>query len=154
MIIQEFFSSENKEHWISEMKQCDWGAGKWLGSLLEQGKLKESVGSEALVPMLTDGNKLVSFCTLAPLDEIQPTDLTPWIGFVYTFPEYRGRRCAGQLLRWCECTAAAAGKKNIYISTDHIGLYEKYGYEFLNTQTTISGETSRVYTKPLAAGQK
>ena len=39
-----------------------------------------------------DNNKLISFCTYAELDEIQPTDLTPWIGFAYTFPEYRGNR--------------------------------------------------------------
>jgi len=45
--------------------------------------------------MLTDGEKLVAFCTFAPRDEIWPTDLTPWIGFVYTYPEYRGRRNAG-----------------------------------------------------------
>ena len=151
MIIQEFFSSDNKDHWIKEMKNCDWGAGQWLGELLEQQKLTEMVGSGAMVPMLTDGDKLVSFCTLAPLDEIQPTDLSPWIGFVYTFPEYRGHRYAGMLIDWCESKATAMGRENIYISTNHCGLYEKYGYEFLNMQTAIDGEESRVYFKSLSA---
>ena len=41
-----------------------------------------------------------------------------------------GRRYAGKLLDWCERMAINTGKENIYISTDHIGLYEKYGYEF------------------------
>jgi len=149
MEIKEFFSSDKKEHWIKEMKDCDWDPGKWLGDLLEEGKLQDTVGNGALVPMLVDGEKLVSFCTFAPLDEIQPTDLTPWVGFVYTDPEYRGHHYAGQLLNYCECMATNMGKENIYISTDHIGLYEKYGYTFLNMQKSVSGEDARVYTKSL-----
>lgn len=154
MNIREFFTSDNKEHWISEIKKCDWGAGQWLAELLEQHKLAEVVGNGALVPLLTDGESLVSFCTFAPLDEIQPTDLSPWIGFVYTFPEYRGHRYAGLLLDWCECMATVMGRENIYISTDHCGLYEKYGYEFLNLQLSVSNEESRVYFKPLSTPSK
>lgn len=41
-------------------------------------------------------------------------------------------------------------KENIYISTDHIGLYEKYGYVFSDTRTTVNGEESRVYVKALS----
>lgn len=151
MNIEEFFSSGNQAHWIEKMRECDWGAGQWLAELLIQNKLQEMVGNGALVPMLTDGDELVSFCTFAPLDEIQPTDVSPWIGFLYTFPKFRGHRYAGRLLEWCECMATVMGKENIYISTDHIGLYEKYGYEFLNIQITVNNEESRVYTKKLSA---
>lgn len=151
MNIKEFFSSKNKAHWITKMKECDWEAGQWLAELLTQNKLQDMVGNGVLVPMLTDGEELVSFCTFAPLDEIQPTGDSPWIGFMYTFPKYRGHRNAGVLIDWCECMATIMGKDNIYISTDHIGLYEKYGYEFLNTQITLHGEESRIYTKPLCS---
>jgi len=149
MELKEFFSTEKKENWTAQMKACDWGAGQWLGDLLEQGIFHETVGDGALVPMLTDGEKLVSFCTLAPRDEIWPTDLTPWIGFVYTFPEYRGKHYAGRVLEYCESMATIMGKEKVYLSTDHIGLYEKYGYEFLNIQTTPNGEEARVYYKSL-----
>lgn len=149
MEIKEYFSSEQKENWIAQMKDCDWGPGKWLADLLEKDELPSTVGTGVLVPMLTDGEKLVSFCTFAPRDEIWPTDLTPWIGFVYTYPEYRGQRNAGIILDYCEDIAITKGKENVYISTDHIGLYEKYGYEFLNIQQTPSGEETRVYYKSL-----
>ncbi len=134
------------------MKACDWGAGQWLGQLLEEEKLQETVGQNALVPMVVEGDKLISFCTFAPLDEIQPTSLTPWVGFVYTYPEFRGHRYAGMLLDWCECVATIMGKERIYISTDHIGLYEKYGYSFKEMMTTINNEEARVYTKALQTG--
>lgn len=150
MKIKEFFSSDHQDFWIDKIKECDWGAGQWLAELLTRNKLQETVGSGALVPMLTEREELISFCTFAPLDEIQPTELSPWIGFVYTFPKYRGHRYAGVLLDWCECMATVMGKDSIYISTDHVGLYEKYGYEFSNTGITVSGEESRVYKKVLS----
>ena len=33
---------------------------------------------------------MISFCTFAEHDDIPDTELTPWIGFVYTFPAFRG----------------------------------------------------------------
>ena len=97
--------------------------------------------------LLTDGEKLVAFCAYAKMDEIQPTELYPWLGFVYTFPEYRGRRCAGLLFKEAERLAKQEGKGALYVSTDHIGLYEKYGFAFREEAQSIYGESSRVYEK-------
>ena len=149
MEIIEFFSTDNKEYWLSKMKECDWGAGQYLEKLLREEKLKQLVGESTKVLMLVDGDKLVSFCTFAEKDDIQPTDLTPWIGWVYTFPAYRGKRYAGKMLSYAEALAKEAGIKNIYISTNHIGLYEKYGYEFFQVMKDIEGEDSRVYVRNL-----
>ena len=150
--ILEYFTCENKEHWLCEIQKSDWGAGQYLYSLLKENKLKALVGATTLVLMLADGDKLVSFCTLAPLDDVQPTSYTPWVGFVYTFPEYRGQHCAGQLLDCAEGIAAIMERKYTYISTNHIGLYEKYGYTFLETAQDISGSETRIYRKALLDG--
>ncbi|MBQ8319217.1 MAG: GNAT family N-acetyltransferase [Lachnospiraceae bacterium] len=149
MEIIEFFSTDNKEYWLSKLKECDWGAGQYLEKLLREEKLKQLVGESTKVLMLVDGDNLVSFCTFAEKDDVQPTDLTPWIGWVYTFPDYRGKRYAGKLLSHAEALAKEAGIKNIYISTNHIGLYEKYGYEFFQVMKDIEGEDSRVYVRNL-----
>ena len=151
MKIIEYFTSDNQEHWLEEIRKSDWGAGQYLYTLLKEGKLKELVGRTALVPMLIEEEtqKLVSFCTFAPLDDIQPTALSPWIGFVYTFPEYRGHRYVGRLLAYAESLATVMGKEYVYISTGETGLYEKYGYEFFDFLKDIGGEDSRVYRKAL-----
>ena len=136
--IMEYFTAENRKHWLEEIGRCEWGAGKYLHSLLSENSLKKAVGETALVLMLAEGERLVSFCTFAPLDDIQPTELSPWIGFVYTFPEYRGHRYAGILLEYAESLACVMGKESIYISPGHTGLYEKYGYEFFKTEKDVS----------------
>lgn len=150
MRIIEYFTTENKEYWLKEIGKSDWGAGQYLYQLLRDNSLKGMVGETALVLMLVEGDRLVAFCTFAPLDDIQPTELSPWIGFVYTFPQYRGHHYFGLLLDYAESIAANMGKEYIYISTGHTGLYEKYGFEFFKMEKDIGGEDSRVYRKALA----
>ncbi len=147
MKIIEYFCSDDKEYWLSKIKESDWGAGRYLYELLKNHKLKQLVGENTKVLLLVDGDDLISFCTFAEKDDIQPTDLTPWIGWVYTFPDYRGNYYSGKLLSYAENLAKEAGIKNIYISTNHIGLYEKFGYEFFKTMKDINGEDSRVYIR-------
>lgn len=147
MQVIDYFSCDRPEYWLSQIKKSDWGAGQFLYELLSKDKFKETVGENSKVLMLTDGDELISFCTYAEKDDIQPTDLTPWIGFVYTFPEYRGHRHAGKLFQEIEGLAKAEKVHEIYISTNHTGLYEKYGCEFYQVMDDIHGEPSRVYRK-------
>lgn len=149
MKIIEYFSTDNKEYWLSKIKESDWGAGQHLYELLKNQKLKQFVGENTKVLMLVDGEQLVAFCTFAEKDDIQPTDLTPWIGWVYTFPNYRGNRYTGKLLNYAEKLAKEDEVQSIYISTNHNGLYEKYGYEFFKIMKDMNGEDSRVYIKYL-----
>ena len=60
--VLEYFTCENKEHWLREIQKSDWGAGQYLYSLLKENKLKALVGATTLVLMLADGDKLVSLC--------------------------------------------------------------------------------------------
>ena len=41
------------------------------------------------------------------------------------------------------------GNKNIYISTNEIGLYEKYGFEFYTILKDLGDKDSRVYIKQI-----
>lgn len=144
-----YYSSENKAHWLSEIKKSQWSAGQFLHKLLSDDTFKVTVGESSDVLMLTEGDELISFCTLAEKDDIQPTELTPWIGFVYTFPQYRGHRYSEKLLSYAEEKAKEKFFDKIHISTNHIGLYEKFGYELYSIMKDIDGEDSRVYIKEL-----
>lgn len=147
MQVIEYFKCDKPEHWLYQIGKSDWGAGQYLYKLLSEKRLNDVVGENPKVLMLTDGNELISFCTYSKKDDIQPTMLTPWIGFVYTFPQYRGHRYVGKLLQKIENLAKDEKVHDIFISTDHTGLYEKYGYEFYQMMNDMNGEASRVYIK-------
>ena len=145
MRVIDYDTSDRKKYWLEQIGKSDWGAGKFLYELLSKNTFKETVGESSKVLMLVDGDELISFCTYAEKDDIQPTELTPWIGFVYTFPKYRGHRYFGKLLEKIEELARADKVQDIFISTNHTGLYEKYGCEFYRIMDDIEGEPSLVY---------
>lgn len=147
MQVIDYYKCGRPEHWLRQIKKSDWRAGQFLYELLSENKFKNTFGEKSTVLMLVNEDELISFCTYVEKDDIQPTMLTPWIGFVYTFPEYRGHRYAGKLLLEIEKLAKAENIHEIFISTNHIGLYEKYGYEFYQTMNDMAGEPSRVYRK-------
>ena len=151
MRIVNFFESDRQDHWLAELGKCDWSAGRFLHRLLSTGAFFEAVGVGSRVLLLTEGDDLISFCTYAKKDDIQPTELSPWMGFVYTFPAWRGRRYAGELFREAERLAGAEGADKIYISTNHTGLYEKYGCEYYTQMNDMDGCPSRVYVKKIGA---
>ena len=99
MKVINFFDSDRQNHWLNEIKRSDWNAGQFLYELLRDNRLKELCGESTKVLLLTDGDALVSFCTYAEQDDIREPSLTPWVGFVYTFPEYRGNRYMPERLR-------------------------------------------------------
>ncbi len=139
---------------FEQIRSCGWEAGQFLYELIQSGRLKSYLGENTKIFVLTDADKLVSFCTLSDIDDIQPTELTPWIGFVFTSPEYRGKRLVGKLIQHAEQEAAARGYDKTYISTSHTGLYEKYGYTFLRQMKDVHGEGTRVYFRNIGTEEK
>ena len=131
--------------WLKQIASCDWSAGQYLHTLLTGNRFHAQCGETARVLLLTDGTKLVSFCTYAEKDDIPDTDLTPWMGFVYTRPDYRGRRLMGKLITRVKELARDDGYETLWISTGENGLYEKYGAEFVTNMTDRRGGDSRIY---------
>lgn len=71
------------------------------------------------------------------------------MGFVYTFPEYRGHRYVGLLFKEIEQLAKEENISEVFISTNHIGLYEKYGCEYKTQMMDMDNELTRVYVKKI-----
>lgn len=148
MEILDLHNISEQKQWIEKIRECDWGAAKFLAEILENDTFGKLTGNGRLI-IITDEERIVSFCTLAQKDCIDDDTLFPWIGFVYTAPEYRGNRYSGRLVEYACNEAAAQGFENIYIATDHIGLYEKYGFEYIESRTDIYGEEGRIYCRKL-----
>ena len=146
MEILSYFDTANREQWMEQIGGSDWTAGQFLHELLRDNRFHSKAGESAQLLLLTDGSRLASFCTYAERDDIPDSDLTPWMGFVYTFPEFRGRRLMGKLIRRVKELARADGKDYVYISTDHTGLYEKYGAVFREEAKDARGGESRIYS--------
>ncbi len=149
MKLFEFFETENKNEWAEKIRECDWGAAKFLYELLTENRFEEMVGENGKVFILADDENIVSFATLTKKDCIDDDSLYPWIGFVFTSSDYRGHRYSEKVI----CAACAEAKNQgfhtVYLATDHVGFYEKYGFEYVKDMPDIHGEISRVYRRGL-----
>lgn len=147
MEIIEYFKNQDKG-WIKKIRKCDWGSAWFLADLLEREKFQETVGGGELF-IMADGDRLAAFATLANKDCINDDSLFPWIGFVFTAPEYRGHRYSGEVIDYACNKVKNQGYNKVYIATDHIGFYEKYGFIYMENRIDIYGEDSRTYYKEI-----
>lgn len=73
-------------------------------------------------------------------------DLTPNICAVYTEEAFRGRGIAGKLLDAAVANLKAKGISPVYLVTEHVGFYERYGWEFhCFVQCICETDPSRMY---------
>lgn len=149
MQIINYFECENRAQLMDQIYECDWSAARFLVDLLKKETFNETLGGWGDLYLLMDGENLVSFLTLTGQDAVRDEAITPWVGFVFTAPEYRGHRYAGVLLDHAEKKAATMGYNKVYIATDHVGLYEKYGYAYQENRVDIWGDDMRVLCKDL-----
>ena len=78
-----------------------------------------------------DGDKIVGGMGVIENDFHDRKDLTPNVCAVYTEKDYRCKGIAGHLLDMVVEDMRGKGISPLYLVTDHIGFYERYGWEFL-----------------------
>lgn len=135
---------KNEECYLDYFKNCPWKAGKFLYKLINEDKLEEKIGKNKIF-ILVDNDKVISFATYSQRDCINDDNMYPWIGFVYTDEAYRGNRYSQKIIDYIIEKARNDGNEKVYIATDHIGLYEKYGFEYMENRVDIYNEESRIY---------
>lgn len=64
-------------------------------------------------------------------------DVYPWLINVYVCEGFRGRGVCRALMESVAENAAAAGMDELYLYTKHVGLYEKFGWEYVENVLTF-----------------
>ena len=95
------------------------------------------------------GEKIVGSYGLITNDMNSRQDLWPWLAALHVAPEERGKGLGGALLKHGVAEAAKLGFPTVYLITDHISYYERYGWEFLATGYGMEGTPHRVYQQSL-----
>jgi len=96
--------------------------------------------------MCLDGDKIVGGLGVIENDFHDRKDLRPNICAVYTEKTYRKKGIAGKLLNMAVEDLRSKGIIPAYLVTNHIGFYERYGWEFYcMVQGDGEDELSRLY---------
>jgi GNAT superfamily N-acetyltransferase len=93
-----------------------------------------------------NGNKIIGGLGVIENDFHNRKDLSPNVCAVYTEEAFRGQGIAGRLLAMAVDDMASKGISPLYLVTDHIGFYERYGWQFLcMVQSDGEPNLSRMY---------
>lgn len=77
-----------------------------------------------------DGDKIVGGMGVIENDFHDRKDLSPNVCAVYTEEDYRCQGIAGKLLNLVVDDMKSKGITPLYLVTDHVNFYERYGWEF------------------------
>lgn len=103
---------------------------------------------ETMFVAIADG-KIVGLASIMKTDYYPLSEIYPWISSVFVTEEYRGHRISEKLIDFANDYAKENGFNRTYIPSEHIGLYEKYGYRYLKDITNYGKGTDRLYVKDL-----
>ena len=108
----------------------------------------DCLGKETGIPqwyVVVRGDKMIAGCGVIENDFHERKDLAPNVCAVYVDEEYRNQGIAGFMLQYVCDDMSALGFDTLYLVTDHIGFYERYGWQFLCMVHEDGGELSRMY---------
>lgn len=140
---------ENDNNEIFE-KICEWNYNWWgIKNNRTMEEVKENLRHSlcikdrmpqtfvALINKVPVGMYQISMCE----DLESRPDIYPWLINVYVDEKYRGKNVARELLNTVKDNAKKIGLSEIYLYTKHVGLYEKFGWIFIEEVKTFRKES-------------
>lgn len=110
--------------------------------------IRASLSSDTPLPewyLLMNGDEILGCAGLISNDFISRMDLCPWLCALYIEEAHRGHAYASLLIERIRKDAAAKGYSKLYLCSDHVGFYEKYGFTHIAQGFHPWGETSGVF---------
>ena len=107
---------------------AEWGNSCITDAYIER-KIDRILYDDKVISVLgiVDGDELIGFISLFKYDGDERQDLTPWYATMYVKDEYRGKGYSKILNHMIIAEAKRLGYSKIYLKTDLVNYYEKFG---------------------------
>ena len=128
--IEDFYWEVVKEHTLCMLRS--WRFTDW----------------ESMFVALVDG-QIVGMASILKTDYYPLSEIYPWVSSVFVQEAFRGHRISEVLINAINDYAKELGFSRTYIPSVHEGLYEKFGYEYLQDIVNYGGGTDRLYAREL-----
>lgn len=146
MEIEVLTKESGKWRAVAEYAQCcPWRAGKELAEKMLRGGF---TGWERVIAAM-EGDRIAGYCAVTKTDCIPGLAYTPYIGFVFVDESCRGIRLSQKMIICAMGYLESLGFAEVYLISDHVGLYEKYGFTGVDRQIAPWGREETIYRQKL-----
>lgn len=128
--VENFSWAEVKEHTLQVISQ--WAFDEW---------------ETPFAAMVDD--QIVGMGTLMKTDYYPLPEIYPWISTLFVSEAYRGNGICGKIIDFANAYAREIGFTKTYIPTEYVGLYERYGYQYVRDIVNYGNGVDRLYVKEL-----
>ena len=130
-------------------KAIDYFSSKWgIPRCIYQDSISASMTTNNPLPrwyLMLKGEEIIGSYGLITNDFNSRQDLWPWLAALYVEESERGKGLGGTLLKHGADEAAKLGFSSVHLFTDHVGYYEKHGWQYITDGYGVDGEASRIY---------
>ena len=128
---------------------ADYFSSKWsVSRIIYEDSITHSLTTKNPLPqwyLLEKEGSIIGCAGLITNDFISRMDLYPWLCGLFIEENHRGNAYALLLIERVKEDAKKAGFSHLYLSTGHIGYYEKYGFTYIGQGYHPWDEESRIY---------
>lgn len=139
------------EKTMAYAKSCSWEAGAFLAKQMQEGRFKTW---RRVFVTVTEQDEIIGFCTLTKTDVVPNVTYTPYIGFVFVDERFRGQRLSEKMIQGVMAYASEIGFLEVYLTSDHVDFYEKYGFEKIDEQVDYWGRKQGICRKDCSVRSK
>ena len=93
--------------------------------------------------------QICGFCTVAKTDCIPDLHYMPYIGYLFVGEEHRGARLSEKLIGCALQYLKTLGFAKAFLVSDHVDLYEKYGFCIIDRKMAPWGTEEKIYMKTI-----
>ena len=126
---------ENKKYLKEYVELCfdTWGNNSIKKEKYIENKLEKMDSTDKVISILglINNDILIGFVSLLKYDGYDRKDLSPWYATMFVKKEYRGNKYSKLLNDAILKEASRLGYSRIYLKTDLVNYYEKFGAKYL-----------------------
>jgi len=126
-------------------KNCSWKAGPYFAKQMEENIFTEWERVFAAI----DGNNIAGYCTFVKNDCIPDVKYTPYISCIFVGEQYRGQRLSEKMILSVIEYAKKLKFNEVYIVSNHINLYEKYGFTKIDERKDYWNNDEKIYRRTI-----
>lgn len=120
-------------------------AGKHLADMLRENRFQEW---ESVFAAISD-DEIIGYCTFLKTDYYPENRYSPWISTIFVDEKHRGNRVSQRMIETVIEYAKTQHFLRVYIPSDMVGFYEKYGFIKIDELMNYGGDIDSIFAKDI-----